>query len=53
MKSFKVSRYNGRLSIEDGNHRTYWAQNYTRYDTIAAWVVDHDMQKDIDSKQGE
>jgi hypothetical protein len=31
----------------DGNHRVKWAQE-SGYRTIAAWVVDFDIQKDID-----
>lgn len=45
-----VRRTNGRLSILDGNHRVHWAQQWTKYTTIAAWVVDDDIQKHVQRK---
>jgi len=38
-----IKRKNGKLIIMDGNHRVTWAQN-VGYDTIAAWVVDDDLE---------
>jgi hypothetical protein len=38
---------NGSLIIVDGNHRVYWVQRHTNYQTIGAWVIDEMMQKDI------
>ena len=40
----------GRLVINDGNHRVYWAQK-NNLRTIGVWVVDKLIQKDIDSKK--
>lgn len=45
-----VRRTNGKMHILDGNHRTYWAQQ-NNYQTIAAWVVDDDIQKHIEGKR--
>lgn len=42
-----IRRTNGRLFMVDGNHRVYWAQHHTKYQTIGAWVVDDDIQKKI------
>ncbi len=42
-----VQRQNGRLIMVDGNHRVHWAQKWTNYQTIGAWVVDDDLQKHI------
>ena len=45
-----VRRTKGKLHMLDGNHRVYWAQNHTRYQTIGAWVVDDDIQSHIEGK---
>ena len=45
-----VRKTNGRFSIVDGNHRVYWAQQWTKYRTIAAWVVDDDIQSHVKKK---
>lgn len=45
-----IRRTNGRLTILDGNHRIYWAQE-TNHSTIGAWVVDDDIQKDIEKRK--
>lgn len=46
-----VRRTNGRLHMVDGNHRVYWAQHSTRYQTIGAWVIDDDIQKHIEGSR--
>ena len=45
-----LARHNNSLFIKDGNHRIKWAQE-SGYKTIAAWVVDFDIQKYIDRKK--